>query len=64
MTAIEELPDDIEVIAFVDADVAIREDWLTLLVNPLQEPDIGQLSVDGSISRKHGMSRLLWKPFG
>ena len=41
MTAIEKLPDDIEVIAFVDADVGIREDWLTLLVNPLQEPDIG-----------------------
>ena len=41
ITVIEELPDDIEVIAFVDADVAIREDWLTLLVTPLQEPDIG-----------------------
>ena len=41
LTAIEKLPDDIEVIAFVDADVAIRENWLTLLVNPLQEPDIG-----------------------
>ena len=41
LTAIEKLPDDIEVIAFVDADVAIREDWLTLLVNPLQESDIG-----------------------
>lgn len=41
MTAIENLPDDIEVIAFIDADVAIREDWLTLLVNPLQEPEIG-----------------------
>lgn len=41
LTAIEKLPDDIEVIAFVDADVAIREDWLMLLVNPLQEPDIG-----------------------
>ena len=41
LTAIETLPDDIEVIAFVDADVAIRKDWLTLLVNPLQEPEIG-----------------------
>ena len=41
LTVIEKLPDDIEVIAFVDADVAIREDWLTLLVNPLQESDIG-----------------------
>ena len=41
LTVIEKLPDDIEVIAFVDADVAIREDWLTLLVTPLQESDIG-----------------------
>ena len=41
LTAIEKLPDDIEVIAFVDADVAIRADWLTLLVNPLQKSDIG-----------------------
>lgn len=41
LTVIEKLPDDIEAIAFVDADVAIREDWLTLLINPLQEPDIG-----------------------
>ena len=41
LTAIEQLPDDIEVIAFVDADVAIQEDWLTLLVNPLQDPNIG-----------------------
>ena len=41
MTVIEKLPNDIEVIAFVDADVAIREDWLTLLVTPLQEPEIG-----------------------
>ena len=41
LTVIEQLPDDIEVIAFVDADVVIQENWLTLLVNPLQEPDIG-----------------------
>ncbi len=41
LTAIETLPDDVEVIAFVDADVAIQKDWLTLLVNPLQEPEIG-----------------------
>ena len=41
LTAIETLPDDIAVIAFVDADVAVREDWLTLLVNPLQEQEIG-----------------------
>ena len=32
ITVIEKLPDDIEVIAFVDADVVIQEDWLTLLV--------------------------------
>ena len=41
ITVIEILPDDIEVIAFVDADVAIREDWLTLLVAPLQDKNIG-----------------------
>lgn len=41
LTVIENLPDDIEVIAFVDADVAIQKDWLTLLVTPLQETDIG-----------------------
>ncbi len=41
LTVIEKLPDDIEVIAFVDADVAIQKDWLTLLVDPLQEPEIG-----------------------
>lgn len=41
LTVIEQLPGDIEVIAFVDADVAIQENWLTLLVDPLQEPDIG-----------------------
>ena len=41
LTAIQNLPDDIEVIAFVDADVAIQRDWLTLLVNPLQEQEIG-----------------------
>ncbi len=41
LTAIEKLPEDIEVIAFVDADVATQKDWLTLLVNPLQEPEIG-----------------------
>ncbi len=41
LTVIEQLPDDIEVIAFVDADVVTQENWLTLLVNPLQEQDIG-----------------------
>lgn len=41
MTVIAMLPDDVEIIAFVDADVAIREDWLRLLVTPLQEEEIG-----------------------
>ena len=41
ITAISELPDDVEVIAFVDADVTVREDWLRLLVEPLQDPQIG-----------------------
>ena len=37
MTAIETFPDDIEIIAFVDADATIERDWLTLLVQPLQD---------------------------
>ena len=41
ITVIETLPDDVEVIAFVDADVEIRQDWLSLLVTPLQDPIIG-----------------------
>ena len=41
ITAISELPDDVEIIAFVDADVTVREDWLRLLVEPLQDPRIG-----------------------
>ena len=41
ITVIETLPEDVEVIAFVDADVIIQSDWLTLLVNPLQEEEIG-----------------------
>ena len=41
MSVIETLPDDVEIIAFVDADVDIREDWLRLLVTPLQEQEIG-----------------------
>ena len=41
ITAIAELPDDIEIIAFVDADVTVREDWLRLLVEPLQDRRIG-----------------------
>ena len=41
ITAIAELPHDVEIIAFVDADVTVREDWLRLLVEPLQDRRIG-----------------------
>ena len=41
MTVIENLAEDVEVIAFVDADVAIQKDWLRLLVTPLQDTNIG-----------------------
>lgn len=41
ITVIENLPDDVEVIAFVDADVEIQKDWLKLLVTPLQDDTIG-----------------------
>ena len=41
ITVIENLPKDIEVIAFVDADVMIQKDWLKLLVTPLQDNSIG-----------------------
>ena len=41
MTAIETFPDDIEIIAFVDADATIERDWLTLLVQPLQDKRVG-----------------------
>lgn len=41
ITVIESLPEDVEVIAFVDADVAIQRDWLRLLVTPLQDDTIG-----------------------
>ena len=41
LTVIEDLPQDVEVIAFVDADVIIRQDWLRLLVTPLQDNKIG-----------------------
>ena len=36
MTAIAEMSDDVEVIAFVDADATIQKDWLTRLIQPLQ----------------------------
>ncbi len=41
MTAIEAFPDDVEVIAFVDADATIEREWLTLLVQPLQDKEVG-----------------------
>lgn len=41
ITIIENLPEDVEVIAFVDADVKIQKDWLSLLVTPLQDNSIG-----------------------
>ena len=41
MTAIEAFPDDIEIIAFVDADATIERNWLTLLVQPLQDQQVG-----------------------
>lgn len=41
MTAIAAFPDDVEVIAFVDADATIQRNWLTLLVQPLQDKNIG-----------------------
>ncbi len=41
MTAIATFPDDVEIIAFVDADAAIERDWLKLLVQPLQDQTVG-----------------------
>ena len=41
MTAIEALSDNVEVIAFVDADSTIQKDWLRLLVQPLQDKNVG-----------------------
>ena len=41
MTAIEAFPDDVEIIAFVDADATIERNWLTLLVQPLQDQKVG-----------------------
>ncbi|MBC8231237.1 hypothetical protein H8E77_16930 [bacterium] len=35
------LPEDAEVIAFVDADATVREDWLKRLVDPLWDEKIG-----------------------
>lgn len=41
ITAIEAFPADVEIIAFVDADATIEPNWLTLLVQPLQDKKIG-----------------------
>ena len=41
MTAIEAFSDDVEIIAFVDADATIERDWLRLLVQPLQDKTVG-----------------------
>ena len=41
ITAIAAFPDDVEIIAFVDADATIEKDWLKLLVQPLQDRTVG-----------------------
>ena len=41
ITVIETFPDDVEIIAFVDADATIERDWLRLLVQPLQDKKVG-----------------------
>ena len=41
MSTIELLPNDIEIIAFIDADAEIRSDWLSQLVQPLKDPRVG-----------------------
>ena len=41
MTAIAKMSDDVEVIAFVDADATIQKDWLARLIQPLQDKRIG-----------------------
>ena len=41
MTAIAMFSDDVEIIAFVDADATIEQDWLRRLVQPLQDTNIG-----------------------
>lgn len=39
--AIERLGEDIEVLAFADSDVCVRDDWLTRLVQPLRKQKRG-----------------------
>ena len=41
MTAIAAFSADVEIIAFVDADATIERDWLRLLVQPLQDENVG-----------------------
>ena len=41
MSAIELMPNDVEVIAFIDADAEIRRDWLSQLVQPRKDPEVG-----------------------
>ena len=41
MTAIAAFADDVEIIAFVDADATIERNWLTLLAQPLQDKEVG-----------------------
>lgn len=41
LTALAGVDEDVEVFAFVDADARIERDWLTRLVEPLQDPAVG-----------------------
>lgn len=41
LTALAVIDDDVEVLAFVDADAGIDREWLTRLVEPLQDEAIG-----------------------
>ncbi len=41
LTAVNRLDEDVEVLAFVDADSRVRKDWLRKLVEPLSDETIG-----------------------
>jgi len=41
ITVIGQLPAEVEIIAFVDADAFVHKTWLTSLVRPLQDREIG-----------------------
>lgn len=41
LAALEQVSEDVEVYAFVDSDMIARPDFLTSLIAPLQEPNIG-----------------------